>query len=61
VPVDPAAVAPATDLTTLATQANEIYVRMNAALKAGDFSLYGEELKKLGDVLAQMEKIKKLP
>jgi uncharacterized membrane protein (UPF0182 family) len=55
---DPEAI-PVTDLTVLAAQANEIYTRMTAAQKAGDWALYGEELKKLGEVLAQMEKIKK--
>ena len=56
---DPEAITPAADLATLAKRANEIYARMDAALKAGDLALFGEELKKLGEVLAQMEKIKK--
>jgi hypothetical protein len=55
----PEVIAPAADLAALAAQANDIYARMNAALKAGDLALYGEEFKKLGEVLAQMEKIKK--
>ena len=56
---DPETVAPNADIATLAKQANEIYARMDAALKAGDLALFGEELKKLGEVLAAMEKIKK--
>jgi uncharacterized membrane protein (UPF0182 family) len=62
-PVTPAtdleAVPVATDLAALAKQANEIYARMDAALKAGDLTLFGEEYKKLGEVVAAMEKIKK--
>jgi uncharacterized membrane protein (UPF0182 family) len=54
-----ATVPPVQDLATLAAQANEIYTRMDAALKAGDLALFGDELKKLGAVLTQMEKLKK--
>ncbi|HUR19220.1 MAG TPA: hypothetical protein VMZ90_00335, partial [Vicinamibacterales bacterium] len=56
---DPEAVPPAADLAALAKQANEIYLRMDAALKAGDLALFGEEFKKLGEVMAAMDKIKK--
>ena len=58
---DPEVIPVSTDLTALAQQANEIYARMDAALKAGDLALFGEELKRLGEVLAAMDKIKKLP
>ncbi len=58
---EPQAIAPGTDLAALATQANLIYERAIAAQRAGDWALYGEEMKKLGEVLAAMEKIKKLP
>jgi uncharacterized protein len=50
---------PPLDLTALAAQANETFKRMVAAQRAGDWALYGEELKKLEEILAQMEKIKK--
>ncbi|NQW04837.1 MAG: UPF0182 family protein [Acidobacteria bacterium] len=46
------------DLASLAAQANDHYERAAAAQRAGDWALYGEEMKKLGEVLAQMEKIK---
>jgi hypothetical protein len=58
---DPEAIPVAMDLAALAKQANEIYARMDAALKAGDLTLFGEEYKKLGEVLAAIDKIKKLP
>ncbi len=59
--IDLETVAPSADLATLAKQANEIYARMDVALKAGDLALFGEELKRLGEVLTAMDKIKKLP
>ena len=49
------------DLATLASQANLIFERAITAQRAGDWALYGEEMNKLKEVLAQMEKIKKLP
>jgi len=48
-----------TDLAVLAAQANQIFERAITAQRAGDWALYGEEMKKLGEVLAQMDKIKK--
>lgn len=57
--VPDAAVQPIQDLATLAAQANEIFERATSAQRNGDWALYGEEMKKLGEVLAQMEKIKK--
>jgi len=58
---DAAAAAPvvSTDLAVLAVQANQIFERAITAQRAGDWALYGEEMKKLGEVLAAMEKIKK--
>ena len=58
---DPEAITPAADLATLAKQANEIYERGDAALRAGDLALYAEEMKKLKEVLDQRLKVKKLP
>jgi uncharacterized membrane protein (UPF0182 family) len=52
-------ITPVLDLTVLAAQANETFKRMIAAQRAGDWALYGEEQKKLEEILAQMEKIKK--
>ncbi|MEO6222359.1 MAG: UPF0182 family protein [Vicinamibacterales bacterium] len=56
---DPEATLPVTDLAALATQASQIFERAITAQRAGDWALYGEEMKKLGEVLAQMEKIRK--
>jgi uncharacterized membrane protein (UPF0182 family) len=56
---DPEAVLPVTDLAALAVQANDTFKRLVAAQRAGDWALYGEELKKLEEVLAAMDKIRK--
>ena len=62
-PVVTAAVEPilpvSSDLAALAAQANDHFERASAAQRSGDWALYGEEMKKLGDVLAQMDKIRK--
>lgn len=47
------------DLARLAAQANDHYERATAAQREGNWALYGEEMKKLGDVLAQMDKIRR--
>jgi hypothetical protein len=43
----------------LAVRANDHYEAASAAQRAGNWALYGEEMKKLGEVLAQMEKIRR--
>jgi uncharacterized membrane protein (UPF0182 family) len=55
-PVDPVM---ATDLAALAAQANTHFERATAAQREGNWALYGEEMKKLGEVLTQMDKIKR--
>jgi uncharacterized membrane protein (UPF0182 family) len=45
-------------LAELAAEASAHYDRMAKAQRDGDWALYGEELKKLGDVLAKMRKLK---
>jgi len=56
----PAIEAPAgTDLAALAAEANDHFERASAAQRAGDWALYGEEMRRLGAVLAEMEKIRK--
>ncbi len=54
-----AAVSVSPDLAALAQEANDHFERAAAAQRAGDWALYGEEMKKLGEVLAQMEKIRR--
>jgi uncharacterized membrane protein (UPF0182 family) len=49
----------ATDLAALAAQANTHFERATAAQREGNWALYGDEMKKLGEVLAQMDKIKR--
>ena len=52
----PGAEAPTDSATvTLAEQARQHYERMTKAQRDGDWALYGEELKKLGDVLNQLD------
>ena len=51
-PATPAADANAAELSRQATQ---LYERAVAAQRAGDWSRYGEELKRLGDVLKQLQ------
>jgi uncharacterized membrane protein (UPF0182 family) len=43
----------------LAAQASDHYDRMTKAARDGDWALFGDEQKKLGDILAKMQKIKK--
>ncbi|MBI4885626.1 MAG: UPF0182 family protein [Acidobacteria bacterium] len=50
----PAAPSGTPDLTALATQARGHYDRAVEAQRKGDWATYGEELKQLGDLLAQM-------
>ena len=47
------------DLAKLAAQANDHYERATVAQREGNWALYGEEMKKLGEVLAQMDKIRR--
>jgi uncharacterized membrane protein (UPF0182 family) len=46
----------AADLTTLATQARAHYERALQAQRDGNWALYGEEIKRLGEVLARMRR-----
>jgi uncharacterized membrane protein (UPF0182 family) len=50
----PATVAPPPAASDLARQARTHYDRAVAAQRAGDWALYGEEIRRLGEVLAQM-------
>jgi uncharacterized protein len=50
------AVPPATDAQSLATQARQHYDRALQAQREGDWTRYGEELKRLGAVIEQMSK-----
>ncbi len=47
------------DLAVLAAQANGHFERATVAQREGNWALYGEEMKKLSEVLAQMDKIRK--
>ncbi len=47
------------DLAALAVLANSHFERATVAQREGNWALYGEEMKKLGEVLAQMDKIRK--
>jgi hypothetical protein len=53
-PGDVPAPPPAADVTTLASQARAHYDRAIAAQRAGDWATYGDEIKKLGEVLAKL-------
>ena len=44
------------DVAALTQQAREIYDRAMKAQREGDWALYGEEIKRLGEVLAQLAK-----
>jgi len=55
--VEPAPIS--SDLATLAAEAAGHYERATAAQRAGDWALYGEEMRQLGEVLAAMEKIRR--
>src|SRR5205085_2080937 len=50
-----AAAPPTPDVTSLANQANEHYQRAIKAQRDGDWALYGDEIKKLGAVIEQMQ------
>ena len=54
----PAAPQPAVpgDVAALSAQAREIYDRAMKAQREGNWALYGEEIKRLGEVLAQLSK-----
>ncbi len=55
-PLEPAPAASDADgVTELARRASEIYQRAVAAQRAGDWTRYGEELSRLGEVLKQLE------
>jgi hypothetical protein len=56
VPLTAAAPAAEADLTGLAAQAQEHFRRATQAQRAGDWALYGEEIKKLGEVLERMRR-----
>jgi uncharacterized membrane protein (UPF0182 family) len=43
-----------TGIAQLATEAEATYQRAIAAQKAGDWAKYGEEIKRLGEILAKM-------
>ncbi|MSO49033.1 MAG: UPF0182 family protein [Acidobacteria bacterium] len=47
------------DLAALAALANSHFERATVAQREGNWALYGDEMKKLGEVLAQMDKIRK--
>jgi len=51
-----AAAAPVTEMATLAEQAREHYRRALAAQREGNWALYGEEIRRLGEVLEQMRR-----
>jgi uncharacterized protein len=46
--------ADATGMTALAAEARAVYERAIAAQKAGDWAEYGEEIRRLGEILAKM-------
>jgi uncharacterized membrane protein (UPF0182 family) len=43
-------------VAALSAQAREIYDRAMKAQREGNWALYGEEIKRLGEVLAQLSK-----
>ena len=55
-PATPPQPGPAADVAALAAQAREHYERAMQAQREGNWALYGEEIKRLGDVLAQLAK-----
>ncbi len=59
-PLDAPAAFPAVP-SDLAVHARETYQRATDAQRAGDWALYGEELRKLGDVLEQMAEAPETP
>jgi hypothetical protein len=48
--------APSAEAAALTTQAREIYDRAMKAQREGNWALYGEEIKRLGEVLAELSK-----
>jgi hypothetical protein len=50
------AVAPPASLDRLAAQAKQHYDRALEALRAGDWAKYGEEIKRLGEVINQLQR-----
>ena len=52
----PAGAAPAPDVRSLAEQARSHYQRAMQAQREGNWALYGEEIKKLGEILERMRK-----
>jgi uncharacterized membrane protein (UPF0182 family) len=60
-PIDPEQTAPsaaAGDLTALAVEAQTHLDNAEKAQRAGDWALYGEELRKVRDVLERMQRAK---
>jgi uncharacterized membrane protein (UPF0182 family) len=57
---DTAGIAPETNptLTALAAEAQTHFENMKKAQQSGDWALYGEELKKLEEIIARMQKVK---
>jgi uncharacterized protein len=55
-PATPPQPGPAADVAALTVQAREIYDRAMKAQRDGNWALYGEEIKRLGEVLAQLAK-----
>ena len=53
-PSGPAPAAPSSDVAALAAQARAHYERALQAQRQGDWALYGEEIRKLGEVLKKM-------
>ena len=52
----PARPGPPSDLAALAAEAEALYTRALQAQRDGNWALYGEEIKRLGEVLAKMKK-----
>ena len=52
---------PATDLRTLVRQANTTYRQAQEALKAGDWATYGERMRRLEQLLREMEQFQQQP
>jgi uncharacterized membrane protein (UPF0182 family) len=53
--VEPSKSKPASDLAALAAEAQAHYERAIKAQREGNWALYGEEIKRLGDLLEQMK------
>ena len=53
-PEDVEAAGPPTEIAALAQQARDHYERALKAQREGNWALYGEEIRKLGDVLERM-------